>query len=122
MASLIGDEIIVPQPFYANYNSFALTAGVKVVPITTYIENDFDLPAIETFESLITPKTKAILICNPGNPTGILYSLKALEKLRDIVVKHDLYLIADEVYREFAYDGHKHHSVFSFPIWKKKQS
>ncbi|MBX7241520.1 MAG: pyridoxal phosphate-dependent aminotransferase [Bacteroidia bacterium] len=115
-----GDEIIVPQPFYANYNSFALTAGVKVVPITTYIENDFDLPAIETFESLITPKTKAILICNPGNPTGILYSLKALEKLRDIVVKHDLYLIADEVYREFAYDGHKHHSVFSLSNLEEK--
>ena len=108
-----GDEIIVPQPFYANYNSFALTAGVKVVPITTHIENDFDLPEIETFEALITPKTKAILICNPGNPTGILYSQKSLEKLRDIVIKHDLYLIADEVYREFVYDGHKHHSIFS---------
>ncbi len=108
-----GDEIIVPQPFYANYNSFALTAGVKVVPITTHIENDFDLPEIESFEALITPNTKAILICNPGNPTGILYSRKSLEKLRDIVIKHDLYLIADEVYREFVYDGHKHHSVFS---------
>lgn len=108
------DEIIVPEPFYANYNSFALTAGVKVVPIHTSIEQNFDLPPIEKFEELITPKTKAILICNPGNPTGILYPKKDLEKLCQIVQKHDLYLIADEVYREFVYDGHQHHSVLEF--------
>lgn len=108
------DEIIVPEPFYANYNSFALTAGVKVVPIHTSIEQNFELPPIEKFEELITPKTKAILICNPGNPTGILYPKKDLEKLCQIVRKHDLYLIADEVYREFVYDGHQHHSVLEF--------
>jgi len=106
-----GDEVIIPEPFYANYNSFALTAGIKVVPIRTYIENDFDLPSAEVFASLITPRTKAIMICNPGNPTGVLYPLETLERLRDIVLAHDLFLMSDEVYREFAYDGHKHHSV-----------
>lgn len=109
-----GDEIIVPEPFYANYNSFALTAGVQVVPIRTHIEQDFDLPPIETFEKLITPRTKAILICNPGNPTGILYPKAALAKLCEIAKKHDLYLISDEVYREFVYDGYVHHSVLEF--------
>ena len=109
-----GDEIILPEPFYANYISFALSAGITIVPITTRIEDDFDLPPIETFEKLITPRTKAIMICNPGNPTGILYPLASLEKLRDIVLKHDLYLFADEVYREFVYDGQKHYSILGF--------
>ncbi|MBT5750623.1 MAG: pyridoxal phosphate-dependent aminotransferase [Flavobacteriales bacterium] len=108
-----GDEIIIPEPFYANYNGFSTSAGVKVRPVTTSIENGFALPAIEEFEKLITPDTKAIHICNPGNPTGYLYSKKELETLRDIVIKHDLFLIADEVYREFAYDGHVHHSVLN---------
>lgn len=108
-----GDEIIIPEPFYANYNGFSISAGVKVRPITTSINDGFSLPAIEEFEKLITEKTKAILICNPGNPTGYLYSKKELETLRDIVVQHDLFLIADEVYREFAYDGNMHHSVLN---------
>ena len=108
-----GDEIIIPEPFYANYNGFSTSAGVKVKPIATSINDGFALPAIEEFEKLITPKTKAILICNPGNPTGYLYSKKELETLRDIVVKYDLFLIADEVYREFAYDGNQHHSVLN---------
>lgn len=106
-----GDEIIIPEPFYANYNSFSIFSNINVVPITTKIEDSFALPPIEAFEELITPRTKAILICNPGNPTGIMYSKESLQKLRDIVLKHDLYLIADEVYREFAYDGLEHHSV-----------
>ena len=108
-----GDEIIIPEPFYANYNGFSMSAGVKVKPIATSISDGFALPAIEEFEKLITPKTKAILICNPGNPTGYLYSKKELETLRDIVIKYDLFLIADEVYREFAYDGNQHHSVLN---------
>ena len=108
-----GDEIIIPEPFYANYNGFSISAGVKVKPITTRIDNGFALPPIDEFETLITPKTKAILICNPGNPTGYLYSKEELETLRDIVIKHDLFLFADEVYREFCYDGHQHHSVLT---------
>ena len=108
-----GDEVIIPEPFYANYNGFSISAGVKVKPIATSINDGFALPAIEEFEKLITPKTKAILICNPGNPTGYLYSKKELETLRDIVIKYDLFLIADEVYREFAYDGNQHHSVLN---------
>ena len=108
-----GDEIIIPEPFYANYNGFSISAGVKVKPITTSIDNGFALPKIEEFEKLITSKTKAILICNPGNPTGYLYSRKELETLKDIVIKHDLFLIADEVYREFAYDGNKHYSILN---------
>jgi len=106
-----GDEIIIPEPFYANYNSFALQTHAKLVPITTRIEDHFALPDMEAFEALITPKTRAIMICNPGNPTGILYPRKALEKLREIVLKHDLFLIADEVYREFVYGDEPHHSV-----------
>lgn len=106
-----GDEIIIPEPFYANYNGFSISSGVTVKPIATNIYNGFSLPAIEEFEKLITPKTKAILICNPGNPTGYLYSKEELETLRDIVIKHDLFLFADEVYREFCYDGNEHHSV-----------
>ncbi len=106
-----GDEIIIPEPFYANYNGFSTSAGVTVKPISTSIDDGFSLPTISEFEKLITPKTKAILICNPGNPTGYLYSKQELETLRDIVIKHDLFLIADEVYREFSYDREVHHSV-----------
>jgi aspartate aminotransferase len=108
-----GDEIIIPEPFYANYNGFSISSGVTVKPITTSINDGFILPEIEEFEKLITPNTKAILICNPGNPTGYLYSKEELERLRDVVVKHDLFLISDEVYREFVYDGNDHHSVLS---------
>lgn len=108
-----GDEIIVPEPFYANYNGFSVSAGVNVIPIATSIHDSFSLPPIEEFEKLINSKTKAILICNPGNPTGYLYSKNELEILRDIVVKHDLFLIADEVYREFTYDGTRHYSILS---------
>jgi aspartate aminotransferase len=106
-----GDEVIVPEPFYANYNGFAITAGVKIVPVTSYIETGFALPPIEDFEKRITPKTKGIIICNPNNPTGYLYSQEEIEKLGEIVKKHDLYLFSDEVYREFCYDGNTHFSV-----------
>ena len=108
-----GDEIIIPEPFYANYNGFSKASGVTVVPVISKIEDNFALPKIEDFEKLITKKTKAILICNPGNPTGYLYSKEEIEKLKKIVLKHDLFLIADEVYREFAYDGLQHTSVLS---------
>jgi aspartate aminotransferase len=108
-----GDEVIIPEPFYANYNGFSTASGVKVVPVISGIENNFALPKIEDFEKLITDKTKAILICNPGNPTGYLYSKEEIEKLKQIVLKHDLFLIADEVYREFVYDGLQHHSIMS---------
>jgi len=106
-----GDEVIIPEPFYANYNGFSTASGVNVVPVISKIEDNFALPPIEEFEKLITPKTKAILICNPGNPTGYLYSKEEIKKLASIVKKHDLFLIADEVYREFAYDGTEHYSV-----------
>ncbi|XLS28304.1 pyridoxal phosphate-dependent aminotransferase [Flavobacteriaceae bacterium M23B6Z8] len=106
-----GDEVIIPEPFYANYNGFATASGVKVVPVVAKFEDNFALPPIEAFESLITPRTKAILICNPGNPTGYLYSKEEIKKLADIVKKHDLFLLADEVYREFAYDGLSHYSI-----------
>lgn len=102
-----GDEVIIPEPFYANYNGFAASAGVKIRPITAKIENDFALPPIAEFEKLIGPKTKAIVINNPNNPTGYVYSREEMEALRDIVVRHDLYLFADEVYKEFCYDGKK---------------
>jgi len=108
-----GDEIIIPEPFYANYNGFSVANGIKVVPIVSKIDDDFALPPIEKFEELITKKTKAILICNPGNPTGYLYSLDEILKLKELALKHDLFLVADEVYREFVYDGVKHHSVMS---------
>ena len=107
----IDDEVIIPEPFYANYNGFSTASGVKVVPVISKIENNFALPPIEAFEELITPNTKAILICNPGNPTGYLYSKEEIQKLASIVKKHDLFLIADEVYREFAYDGVNHYSI-----------
>ncbi len=106
-----GDELIIPEPYYANYNSFAIAAGVKVVPLRTSITDGFSLPEIKEFEALITPRTKGILICNPGNPTGRIYELKELQTLRDIVKKHDLFLFADEVYREFCYDGAEHFST-----------
>ena len=100
-----GDEVIIPEPFYANYNGFAVEAGVKVVPITSHIENGFALPPIEDFEKAITPKTKAIVVCNPNNPTGYLYSKAEMETLKEIVLKHNLFLFADEAYREFCYEG-----------------
>ncbi|WAC03643.1 pyridoxal phosphate-dependent aminotransferase [Lacinutrix neustonica] len=107
----VDDEVIIPEPFYANYNGFSTASGVKVVPVISKIEDNFALPPIEEFEKLITPRTKAILICNPGNPTGYLYSKEEIQKLAAIVKKHDLFLIADEVYREFAYDGTIHYSI-----------
>ena len=107
------EEAIVPEPFYANYYGFSLTAGMKIVPISSSIENGFALPPIEEFEKLITPRTKSIIICNPNNPTGYLYSKKELELLRDIIKKHDLFLFSDEVYREFCYDGLKHFSAMN---------
>ena len=110
-----GDEVIIPEPFYANYNSFAVTAGVKVVPVTAKIEDGFALPAMEEIEAKITHRTKGIVICNPGNPTGYLYSKAELEALAAIVKKHDLFLYADEVYREFCYDGAQPHSVLNLP-------
>lgn len=106
-----GDEVIIPEPFYANYNGFATSSGVVIKPIYSSIETGFALPPMADFEKLITPKTKAILVCNPNNPTGYLYSKEELEALAEIVKKHDLFLIADEVYREFCYDGHKHYST-----------
>ncbi|PCH78389.1 MAG: aspartate aminotransferase [Flavobacteriaceae bacterium] len=109
-----GDEIIIPEPFYANYNGFSTASGVTIKPIMSSIDNGFALPEISEFEKLITAKTKAILICNPGNPTGYVYSKEEIQKLAEIVKKHDLFLIADEVYREFIYDEEvKHHSVLS---------
>ncbi len=107
----MGDEIIIPEPFYANYNGFAINAGINVVPIRSDIETGFALPSISEFEKSITDKTKAILICNPNNPTGYLYSREEMEALRDLVKKYDLYLITDEVYREFCYDGREHYSA-----------
>ncbi len=108
-----GDELIIPEPFYANYNGFAHTSGVVIKPIPSYIENGFALPSIDEFEKLITPKTRAILICNPNNPTGCLYSKEELYALHDLVLKHDLFLFADEVYREFCYDGKSHFSILN---------
>ena len=110
-----GDEIIIPEPFYANYNGFSTASGVKVVPVISTIETGFALPPIADFEKLITPRTKAILICNPGNPTGYLYSKEEIMQLAELVKKHDLFLIADEVYREFTYDGDVHYSVMNIP-------
>ncbi|MBL0328617.1 MAG: pyridoxal phosphate-dependent aminotransferase [Bacteroidetes bacterium] len=106
-----GDEIIIPEPFYANYNGFSCAADVKVVPVKSYIETGFALPPISDFEKLITPKTKGIMICNPGNPTGYLYSREELESLKQLVLKYDLFLLSDEVYREFCYDGKEYVSV-----------
>lgn len=107
------DELIIPEPFYANYNGFATSAGIKVVPIPSAIENGFALPSIDAFEKAITPRTKAIMICNPNNPTGYLYSADELAILKEICLKHDLFLFSDEAYREFCYDGKKHISALS---------
>ncbi|MDP5093985.1 MAG: pyridoxal phosphate-dependent aminotransferase [Polaribacter sp.] len=109
------DEVIIPEPFYANFNGFSAASGAKIVPVISKIEDNFSLPPIEEFEKLITSKTKAILICNPGNPTGYLYSKEEIQKLAKIVIKHDLFLIADEVYREFVYDGNEHYSILQEP-------
>ncbi len=106
-----GDEIIIPEPFYANYNGFAKQNAVNVIPIHSSIERNFALPPISEFERLITPKTKAILYSNPGNPTGYVYSKDEITQLRNIALKHDIFIIADEVYREFVYDGGQHHSI-----------
>lgn len=108
-----GDEIIVPEPFYANYNGFSIAGGIRIKPITAKIEDNFSLPPIEDFEKVITPKTKGILICNPSNPTGYLYSKEELEKLKAIILRHDLFLFVDEVYREFCYDGKSYTSVLT---------
>lgn len=110
-----GDEIIIPEPFYANYNGFGIASGVNVVPVTSRIEENFALPPISEFEALITENTRAIMICNPGNPTGYLYTREELDELAKLVKKHDLFLLADEVYREFAYDGAEHFSVLNLP-------
>jgi aspartate aminotransferase len=108
-----GDEVIIPEPFYANYNGFATASGVKVVPVTASITNGFALPPVSELEKIITDKTKGILICNPSNPTGYLYTKEELEVIRDLVAKHDLFLFADEVYREFVYDDKEHYSVMN---------
>lgn len=108
-----GDEVITPEPFYANYNGFAVTAGIKIVPVTSYIKNDFALPSISEIENRIGPKTRGIIICNPNNPTGYLYSEEELLHIRDIVREHDLYLFSDEAYRDFCYDGAKHLSAMN---------
>ena len=107
------DEIIIPEPFYANYNGFSTAQGINVIPVVSKIENNFALPPISEFEKLITAKTKAVLICNPGNPTGYLYSKEEINQLEQLVIKHDLFLISDEVYREFCYDGYKHNSIMT---------
>jgi len=107
------DEIIIPEPFYANYNGFSTAQGINIVPVVSKLSTNFALPPIATFEALITEKTKAILICNPGNPTGYLYSQDEILQLAKLVKKHDLFLIADEVYREFTYDGKQHHSIMA---------
>lgn len=107
------DEIIIPEPFYANYNGFSAAQGINVIPVVSKIENNFALPPISEFEKLITSKTKAVLICNPGNPTGYLYSKEEINQLEQLVIKHDLFLISDEVYREFCYDGYTHNSIMT---------
>ncbi len=110
-----GDEVIIPEPFYANYNGFAIASGVTIKPIESTIDTNFALPPIAEFEKLITNKTKAILICNPGNPTGYLYTKDEIKQLADLALKHDLFIVSDEVYREFAYEGAQHHSIMSIP-------
>lgn len=108
-----GDEIIIPEPFYANYNGFSTAFGVRVKPVMSSLEDNFALPAIAEFEAKITPRTKAILLCNPGNPTGYLYTKEEIEAIADLALKHDIFVIADEVYREFTYDGEKHYSIMN---------
>lgn len=113
-----GDEVIIPEPFYANYNGFAVASGVTVKPVESHFENNFALPPISEFEAQITDRTKAIIVCNPGNPTGYLYTKDEIQKLADLALKHDLFLVADEVYREFVYDGVEHHSIMGLPELK----
>ncbi|SDS10330.1 pyridoxal phosphate-dependent aminotransferase [Christiangramia echinicola] len=110
-----GDEVIIPEPFYANYNGFATASGVKIRPIQASIDTGFALPPISEFEKLITEKTKAILLCNPGNPTGYLYTKEEVKQLANLALKHDIFIVSDEVYREFAYEGAVHHSIMSIP-------
>lgn len=110
-----GDEIIIPEPFYANYNGFAVASGLTVVPVVSRIEDNFALPPLEAFEEKIGSQTRGILLCNPGNPTGYLYTKEEIAKLADLVRRHNLFLISDEVYREFAYDGKPHHSILEVP-------
>ncbi|MDE6174016.1 MAG: aminotransferase class I/II-fold pyridoxal phosphate-dependent enzyme, partial [Duncaniella sp.] len=110
-----GDEIIVPEPAYANYMAFAISAGAKIVTVPSDIDQGFALPAVEKFEELITPRTKGILICNPNNPTGYLYTMKEMLQIRDLVKKYDLFLFSDEVYREFCYTGAPYISAFHLP-------
>ena len=110
-----GDELIIPEPFYANYDTFAAACGVKVIPVSSTIDTNFSLPSIDEIEEKINDKTRAIFICNPNNPTGYVYTHKELNDLADLVKKHDIFLIVDEVYREFVYDGEIHHSVLSIP-------
>ena len=114
-----GEELIVPEPFYANYNGFAQANNVTIVPISCDFNNDFALPSISDFERLITEKTRAILICNPSNPTGYVYKKEELDQLAHLALKHDLYIIADEVYREFVYDGATHYSMLGFDQLKE---
>ena len=108
-----GEEVIIPEPFYANYNGFATTAGIKIIPVTSYIKEDFALPPIKDIEKKITSKTKGIIVCNPNNPTGYLYSKEELNHLKEIVKKHDLFLFSDEAYRDFCYDGAEHFSAMN---------
>ncbi len=115
-----GDEIIVPEPAYANYMAFAISAGAKIVTIPSSIDEGFELPPVEKFEELITPRTKGILICNPNNPTGYLYTMKEMLQIRDLVLKHDLFLFSDEVYREFCYTGAPYISAFHLPGIEEK--
>lgn len=110
-----GDEVIIPEPYYANYMGFAVQTGITIRPVPASIQNDFALPPAEELERIITPRTRAIMICNPNNPTGYLYTIDELKTIADIAKRHDLYIFADEVYREFVYDGHKHHSVLELP-------
>ena len=106
-----GDEVIVPEPFYTNYNGFATMTGIKIIPLTTVAEDGYALPSNEKIEALITPRTKAIMMCNPGNPTGAVYAREDIQRIADIAIKNDLFVISDEVYREFVYDGEKHTSI-----------
>lgn len=108
-----GDEVIIPEPFYANYNGFATASNVTVKAVKSNFEDNFALPSIEKFEEQITDKTKAIVMCNPGNPTGYLYTKEEVQQLANLAIKHDIFIIADEVYREFTYDGAKHHSIMN---------
>ena len=114
-----GDEVIIAEPFYANYNGFATAMNVKVKAVTAKLSDDFALPPISNFEAQITDKTKAIILCNPGNPTGYIYTREEMQAIADLALKHDLFVVADEVYREFAYEGHQHHSILTFPELKE---